>query len=371
MLALAQFFAPWEQALRQAMPDSVARVADSKSPAFMTAAAVLLDWPDLTIGLRFVVGFSLFGSIESPGIFRMVQPATPPAPNLQDEIRARAPAAHAKLQALLPRNEYAQELLEHTVHEIEQGWAEGLFSQDQLDQVFGAGQWLPMQRFMHVQPSGKLRPIDNGRSCGHNDLSWARETIVTNTPDFGAASCKELLRLLAQSFPQCPTWFVPVFGCVDMQSAYRQIPNVPEESPLLIVAIWHPRVSEIRYALMRAHPFGLSSAVLKFNRLPALATAVARQCLATAAAFYFDDTGIFDLACSRGSGQESLQCVYQVFGAVLDELKQQPMASQRVFLGVLLNFAGASDKLSMQVDVKPGLREALRSEILDICKPVF
>ena len=173
------------------MPASVAKVAADRCPAMLTAAAILLDWPDRTIGLRFVVGFNLFGVIESPQIFKHVEPAAPCPPDLQDELRERVPKAHAKLHLVLPRTEYAQELLDHTAQEIDQGWAEGLFTKTQLDQAFGEGNWLPMQRFMHVQPSGKLRPIDNGRSCGHNSLSWALETIITNTPDFAAAACKE------------------------------------------------------------------------------------------------------------------------------------------------------------------------------------
>ena len=151
-----------------------------------------------------------------------------------------------------------------------------------------------------------------------------------------------------------------------MASAYRQIPNRPDEAQGLIIGFWHPEAQAIRYAIMRAHPFGLAAAVLNFNRLPALATAIIRQCTATAAAAYFDDTGVLDLACSRGSGQECVGVVYDILGAMLDAGKQQPMASQRCFLGVLLNLAGAAAAEKMQVDLKPGLREALKLEIEDI-----
>ena len=42
------------------------RVASDQCPAMMTATAIVLDWPDLTIGLIFVKGFRLLGEIESP-----------------------------------------------------------------------------------------------------------------------------------------------------------------------------------------------------------------------------------------------------------------------------------------------------------------
>ena len=54
---LACFLRPWEVVLRGAMSQPVAKVASDKCPAMMTAMAVLLQWPDKSIGLRFVQGF--------------------------------------------------------------------------------------------------------------------------------------------------------------------------------------------------------------------------------------------------------------------------------------------------------------------------
>ncbi|CAE7300004.1 DNMT3A, partial [Symbiodinium necroappetens] len=259
--------------------------------------------------------------------------------------------------------EYTQELLDHTVKEIEKGWADGLFTRQELDEAFGHSCWLPMQRFMHVQACGKQRPIDNGRSNGHNALSWMLETICTNTPDFAAAACRALMDLLHKSFDVCPAWAQVVFGTEDMDHAYRQMPNMPEEAPGLVVGIWHPTEQIVKYAVMRAHPFGLASAVLNFCRLPTLATAATRQWTGTATAGYFDDSGILDAVSARGSGQESLHTVYGALGVTLDAPKRQPMSTQRTFLGVLLNLAGMNETATMFIDVKPGLRETLMEEL--------
>ena len=357
------FLSPWDVTLRGLMSEPVFKVASDKCPAMMTATAVLLDWPDLTIGLRFVTGFRLLGQIESPNIFRPVPPATPDPPDLKNEFLQRAPAAIRKLEAFLPQAEYTQELLDHTVKEIETGWADGLFTRQELDEAFGPSRWLPMQRFMHVQACGKQRPIDNGRSNGHNALSWMVETICTNTPDFAAAACKALMDLLHKSFTVCPAWAQVVFGTEDMDHAYRQMPNMPEEAPGLVIGIWHPAEQVVKYAIMRAHPFGLASAVLNFCRLPTLATAATRQWTGTATAGYFDDSGILDTVAARGSGQESLHTVYEALGVTLDAPKRQPMSTQRTFLGVLLNLAGMNENATMFIDVKPGLREALMEEL--------
>ena len=360
LVELTRFWAPWEAALRSHMPSPVAKVAVDKCPDMMAAMAVLLQWPDQSIGVGFVQGFQLLGRIEAPHIFKSIEPRSSLRAKRDNGCSAEAVSA---LEQRLPQSWYAEELLQHTVEEIKKGWAEGFFSKSELDLAFRPNRWLPMHRFMHVQPCGKLRPIDNGGSAGHNELAWATETIITNTADFAAAVFRELMRVASQGFQQWSPWLLQVFGTHDMASAYREIPNVPHEAPALVIGIWHPGHEAVRYAIMRAHPFGLASAVLNFNRFPALATAVVRQCTSTAAAAYFDDTGVFDLACNRGSGQECVWKVYTCLGAALDPAKQQPMASQRCCLGVLLNFAGVVESLQMQLDLKPGLRESLKLEI--------
>ena len=129
-----------------------------------------------------------------------------------------------------------------------------------------------------------------------------------------------------------------------------------------------PAASAVRYAILRAHPFGLAAVVLNFNRVPALASAVKRRCVGGCVTHYFDDTGILDLQSARGSAQEAVQVVYDSLGVILDPKKQQPMASQRAFLGVLLDLNAFLHQLQLRVDVKPGLREALAADIAEILK---
>ena len=72
---------------------------------------------------------------------------------------------------------------------------------------------------------------------------------------------------------------------------------MPEEATALVIGIWHPAEGAVKYAIMRAHPFGLASTVLNFCRLPTLATAAIRQWTGTASAGYFGDSGILDVIC--------------------------------------------------------------------------
>ena len=138
------------------------------------------------------------------------------------------------------------------MEEISKGLADGPYTSHDLDCLFGRSEWCPMRRFMHVQSCGKLRPIDDGRSSGHNAACVATETIYTSSPDFVAAAAKGLLVELGRLWGGSSDWAHPVFGTEDMSSAYRQLPNLPSEASGLVLAFCHPEHEAVRYALLRA-----------------------------------------------------------------------------------------------------------------------
>ena len=363
LCCLDKALASFNAALVACMHPSVHAVAADKKPATMAALAVLMRWPDVTLGLRFVRGFRLLGFIEAPSLFREITPVFPPVVGLAALTGDHAAKMCAKLHATLPQSEFAREVKAFVLQEVQEGLAEGPFSEDELHTRFGHFAWAPMRRFMHQQSCGKLRPIDDGRSGGHNGCAVATETIFTSSPDFVSAALKFFFELLARSGDDSLDWAQPVFGSEDMTSAYRQLPNVPSEAAGLVLAFWDPDVREVRYAILRAHPFGLASAVLNFNRVPCLGTACLRRIAGACVTHFFDDSGVLDMASAHGSAQEAVNTVYQCFGVRLDALKQQPMATQRLFLGVLLNLSRALSDRAMLVDIKPGLRETIYADV--------
>ena len=56
------------------MSKEVADVAYLKAPVFLTLQSVILRWPDRTIGVRYVTGYSVIGEMERAGILREVLP---------------------------------------------------------------------------------------------------------------------------------------------------------------------------------------------------------------------------------------------------------------------------------------------------------
>ncbi|CAE7513615.1 DNMT3B [Symbiodinium sp. CCMP2592] len=363
LLCLDKALDKLNKTLVAAMHPSVSAVASDKKPATMAALAVMLRWPDVTLGLRFVRGFGLLGFIESPSLFREIVPTFPPVVGLPALTGEHAQLMCAKLHANLPQAEFAREVKQFVLQEISEGIAEGPFTEAELHARFGRFQWAPMRRFMHQQSCGKLRPIDDGRSGGHNACAVATETIFTSSPDFVSAALKFFIELLARTGDDSLDWAQPVFGSEDMSSAYRQLPNIPCEAAGLVLAYWDPDLDEVRYAILRAHPFGLASAVVNFNRVPCLGTACLRRMTGACVTHFFDDSGILDLTSAHGSAQECVNAVYQSMGVRLDILKQQPMATQRLFLGVLLNLSRALSDRTILVDIKPGLRETIFADV--------
>ena len=110
-----------------------------------------------------------------------------------------------------------------------------------------------------------------------------------------------------------------------MASAYRQLPNRPSESQGLVIA-WYDTVTESPlFAVLHAHFYCHGSAVLNFNSVPALTSAVSRRCFGAAVTHYFDDSGVLDWASASGSAQEAVLEVHDAVGSTLDANKRQPM----------------------------------------------
>ena len=372
---LAKWLQPWDVELRKHMCPAVAAVAANKSPALIAALTALLRWPDVALASRFVTGFALLGDVEVPHIFRPLDVDRKPPESqlgLQAKLGQEAEESNCRVARALKETEHSSFLTEFTRKEIAEGIARGPFTKQELDAQYGRGAWLAMPRFAHVQGCGKVRPIDNGKAAGHNSFSWSDETIYTSSPDAVAGAARKFAKLMESE--GMPPWCQLVFGSDDMSSAYRQVPNCPDEAQGLVVAWWDVQVGGVLYAVLNGHPYGLATAVVNFCRIPALTTAVCRRLLAIAAVSYFDDTGTLDTVAAAGSGQEGVALVHSLCGFRLDPGKQQPMAVQRLFLGVLLDFSQMRENGLMSIDLKPGAREQLAAEAnalleLGVCSP--
>ena len=160
--------------------------------------------------------------------------------------------------------------------EVDSGLLRGPFSERQMHSRYGLYKWSCMVRFAVWQ--GKLRPCDNAASSGHNDATQCFETIVCSSAEWP-------LRVAAM-------WYEAGVsevrgGTDDVASAYRKVVNAePEYTP---VALTDPSTGKIAFFEVPGFNFGLKSAVVAFNSVMELTTAVLRRVYLVVCEHFYDD----------------------------------------------------------------------------------
>ena len=117
----------------------------------------------------------------------------------------------------------------------------------------------------------------------------------------------------------------------DMKRAYRQVPVSQQQLCFSVIAVWHPSHRRWVFGILHGLAFGLLSAVLQFNRYPALLVAIARRWLAIPVINFFDDFKITEPRFAKGSGALYFDKLMEKLGWLFDaEKKTNP--SHRMLL---------------------------------------
>jgi hypothetical protein len=125
-----------------------------------------------------------------------------------------------------------------------------------------------------------------------------------------------------------------------MKSAYKQLGIHEDQLRFSIIAVFHLELQAWRFAISWALPFGLSGAVLHFNRVPAFIVAFCRRWLAIPIQNFYDDFRLVELAAGRDSGFQWFSRAAELLGWRFDPDKDQFMSEQLPMLG---NIEDSSD----------------------------
>jgi hypothetical protein len=147
-----------------------------------------------------------------------------------------------------------------------------------------------------------------------------------------------------------------------------------EDSNFCMVIFWSRKRNRAMVQRYRGMLFGLSGAVVAFNRWPSLCQAMSRRILVTLTSFYFDDSNISDWASERGGGQRALNDLMEILGSPFAADKSQPMAEKGVFLGLSHDFRHCIREGFVRVWIKPQLRSKVKGIInrclsSELCTP--
>lgn len=80
LVDVARIVSAIDHELKLAMPPSVAKVANAKSPALIAFLSAILLWPDRHQASSYVFGVPIIGGIPTSGTFRPLKPHASPAP---------------------------------------------------------------------------------------------------------------------------------------------------------------------------------------------------------------------------------------------------------------------------------------------------
>jgi len=208
------------------------------------------------------------------------------------------------------------------------------YLKSELDQKWGAGRWIPLPTFDHVQASGKHRRIDNGLASGHNEAtaySEALESCNAFQPGFTA-------KLFYQEMVSAGVPRDVIRGVViesrgeDMPDAYRWLPVAESDQCLNIVAAYDAENRVWTYQEIFGMLFGLSSSVINFNPWSVFLEALSRRWLFLPVSMFYDDSRIIDVNCARERGQRYLQALFRLIGAPLAEEKSEKLSCDGDFL---------------------------------------
>ena len=120
-----------------------------------------------------------------------------------------------------------------------------------------------------------------------------------------------------------------------------------------------------RFAISWALPFGLSGAVLHFNRVPAFITAFCRRWLAIPVQHFFDDFRIVEPSFTKESGYKWFAKVAEFLGWRFDPDKDHPPCATLPMLGCLEDWSKAHSEF-FDVHADPERSAAVTTLVTEI-----
>ena len=351
------------------LTEHVRRVMAGKRILIMEELAAEMNWPDKTLFSEMREGFKLVGTFPATGVFK---PAVTLAQMSEDELQKNTkflrPAILGKLKNF-DDEAIQKELYDTTLNEaVEKHWLEGPYDVNEMHCKFGE-HWLPVKRFCVIQ-KGKLRPIDNFKEsmlnltfgCYEKNELKAMEHIlwmlVTLTRYMRHLGEVEFVLSDGSFLKGCvhPTWNKTVFGleatCVDMKSAYKQLPLNPVEYHRTVVSLWDVVRHKPSCFIMRTLPFGAAASVHHFLRISSFIHAVGLHAGLCWGA-YFDD---FPTICNVANRQSTLSTtlgLFELLGFKYNDEKLEPFDKVAAMLGVELDLREAHQgviKVQKQTD---------------------
>ena len=167
--------------------------------------------------------------------------------------------------------EHANHLEKATAEEVERGFLDGPYTEDQVSEKLGTKYWSAVRRFVLVQGAElKLRPIDDCAEAQLNDAYTSTIKLRMMDSDYVSALALRIAKLEADRAAKLGVepraW---VGKTLDLTKAYKQLPLERAHRDLCVILTQGPE-GPPRFFIGNALVFGATSAVFSFNQAVSL-----------------------------------------------------------------------------------------------------
>ena len=349
----AQELAPQEKELHNSLPPHRAAVLSGKRILLFRELLEHYNYPDPGVVSLLTDGVDLDGQVPVSGVF---PPCFRPAERSPEDLVAEAPAIRERiLQEASKPSAHDSIIASKTLEEAQKGWVSEPLDPQALEEDA-----LINRRFAILQ-KGKPRVIDDCSASGLNASVQKTESPKPQSTDLLGSLCAALL----DKFPRdCDL----EGKCVDLKSAYRQVPVSDSSLKHSNIAYFDPLTNGPIVRRMYALPFGASRAVYGYLRLAHSLWWLAVKCLALMMTHFFDDFVTICQAEESRLVSQVLNNFFHLLGWKVAEDKDKDFSSEFGALGVRVSFAQFSAG-EVRFANTPGrveeLQQALEALLLD------
>ena len=324
-----------EDALKATMHPDVARCVSTKNILLFEHLLKQLDFWDLDVVNLLKFGIPLVGMQEPPaGYQKLLVPATMTVEELQNTAQWRRRCLMNSSRGFSCEEEQA--LLEATAAEVERGFLQGPYTQQELDVLLGED-WSLNPRFALFQgANNKIRVIDDAKQSGVNSAYSSMVKLQLQDVDYAAAMVLGAMQAASTSDVAILEWCGKTF---DLSKAYKQLAVLPEHQKHAVVGFPVQGVWKLYKSI--SLPFGCTGSVYGFIRISQALWFIVSKILHAITSHYFDDFPTIERS-------EGCRVLTLAFSAVLDLLgwehaKEGDKAQ---------NFAPIFDLLGVTFDLK-------------------
>ena len=346
--------------LRKSLPPAQAGIAKRKRISALIWLCEQTGYPDQEATHLLYEGAAVTGFIEPSGVFpKKVTPPSFGVKQLEASCKWTTPATAAKMRGsgdvVMDDAVWTETLAEHG-----RGWIQGpeggYSSLEDVRKALG-GDFALSRRF-GIRQGIKVRVIDDFSESLVNSTVGVTEKLDLQSLDESVAAIKAAIDSVGpsgevymvvdrglilkgrlprgRSTTDAKSW---VGKCVDLKSAYRQIPIRPDNQWAAVIAVWCPAAMASRFFTIAALPFGSTGSVYGFNRLSRLIWAVVGKWLRLTWTNYYDDFPTYELKSTAVIADVAIRAILALLGWDLSLDKAKPFELQFAQLGAIVDLA--------------------------------